>query len=640
MSRRALATIPAIAVLGLALWWAMSGHHHHTDPSSPGSMAEQSELNSPQLVRPTPEFPRVVETPPSSPVPQLPVAANAHQGIAAEPKATGSVRVHVVDSAGVAIPGASVWLSTLAHPEDFRALSGPGRRKAMAGVIEDDPDDSTAVETNDSGTVELSDLDWGEWRALAQIDGLAPGTSEIVDLSELQPFPTAQVVLTPGGGIVGELRDVYGQPVPEFDSIGLFPSRLHSTWLTLDRSFATTQADGTFSFSNVSPGRWRVCVLPDEGEIDRIPDHTVDVVVVEGQTPRVVFPEVSKSRVVINGTLLADGKPVQGASVRVNLQGGFRDSDTNRSGRFRLILDKPGPCEFQISSSQSAGSAFIQREIPDVRELDLILAFETGSVSGRVLDANDKPVPDAEVQAQGQGVNSGAEATFVGDARTNALGEYILRGLTPGRYWLVAGIGGDTRTEGRDSATRTEVELLAGGSLERIDLRLAADGILEGVVTSPDGSAASGAMVTFRSRGSEGDVEAGADGRFTIEKLNAGQLWVRAGLGRSATPWREVGITSGATTRVNLFLQEGTRVSVELEDAQGSATAGVAWLERDGLREAVVVVVAGHGVSAPVAPGTYRVLVRQAPGDKSAPTAETSITLSGEPEASVHLRLP
>ena len=91
---------------------------------------------------------------------------------------------------------------------------------------------------------------------------------------------------------------------------------------------------------------------------------------------------------------------------------------------------------------------------------------------------------------------------------------------------------------------------------------------------------------------------------------------------------------------MNLYLQEGTRVSVELEDAQGSATTGVAWLERDGLREAVVVITGGHGASAPVAPGTYRVLVRQAPGDDSAPMAETSITLNGEPEATVRLRLP
>ena len=76
-----------------------------------------------------------------------------------------------------------------------------------------------------------------------------------------------------------------------------------------------------------------------------------------------------------------------------------RTARTGRDGRFRFVVREPGTFQL-LASAPSRSPAFKEIEVePGLEPLDLVLA-KGKRLDGRVLDAEDRPVPDATVSVQ------------------------------------------------------------------------------------------------------------------------------------------------------------------------------------------------------------------------------------------------
>ena len=131
---------------------------------------------------------------------------------------------------------------------------------------------------------------------------------------------------------------------------------------------------------------------------------------------------------------------------------------------------------------------------------EAVIAVKPGAaIAGKVVDGAGKPVAGVTVMASGQ---DGEERTMIVNgvitsgvqALTNASGAYELRGLAPGAYRVSA------LDRGRPMQMKSKppkVTLAAGENKSGVDLAVELpDGVIEGVVTGPDGKPLADAWVS------------------------------------------------------------------------------------------------------------------------------------------------
>ncbi len=136
-------------------------------------------------------------------------------------------------------------------------------------------------------------------------------------------------------------------------------------------------------------------------------------------------------------TRLDDGAPVLGLEVTLN---GRATTRTDSHGRYKFADLPPGPYFVNLSGPAiaSASSRDIQLAAgQDLTGVDFSLEF-AGSISGRITDWNNKPVPNAFVSLVNRiYVNGKASYGEAAIERTDAEGRYSLEFVEPGRSYAV-----------------------------------------------------------------------------------------------------------------------------------------------------------------------------------------------------------
>jgi hypothetical protein len=117
-------------------------------------------------------------------------------------------------------------------------------------------------------------------------------------------------------------------------------------------------------------------------------------------------------------------------------------------GRYRMVATRPGgtfsPAEYGQRDPKGRGTTFELAAGQSMSGIRLSMAA-TGTISGRVFDGDQDPVPNARVLALESLYENGRKIlSTVQAVSTNDLGEYRLFWLRPGRYY-VAVIRGDLR---------------------------------------------------------------------------------------------------------------------------------------------------------------------------------------------------
>jgi protocatechuate 3,4-dioxygenase beta subunit len=236
---------------------------------------------------------------------------------------------------------------------------------------------------------------------------------------------------------------------------------------------AIADADGRYEFTNLEPGEYALWATPGDLLATDLPQAYAEmrplkwyqqpqpnVVLMPGEVTTNLNIALARALAIEGRVLDPWDEPMANVDVRVSYadgtsvdtrgavwsddRGGFRLYGL-APGRYRVCAEPRGrtpedrwrfvrTCHLASTSESNAADVMLDAE--DASGVDIrIQRSTTYSVSGSVLDAAGAPADGAVIGAERDDHSVGANATSRG-------GQFVLTGLTPGRYGLWASIGG------------------------------------------------------------------------------------------------------------------------------------------------------------------------------------------------------
>jgi hypothetical protein len=369
--------------------------------------------------------------------------------------------------------------------------------------------------------------------APAEVDGLAPGTVEIL--------------LTPESSVEGIVVDEAGHPIGDADVVA-------------DRvdihEHARSDADGHFHIGHLLPERYVISARTPNGY------GRTDGSVAVGLASHVegVIVELHAAYRVTGRVVVGD-KPCPDAEVTLHDAVHDRTEPMERGADGVQHADglRPGTYSVHVACRGFHEPArYPAVVIADRDQLGLVWPVVAGAtIHGIVKTASGAPVARANVTALSSSPPAYADDTSAAD------GSYELSGLVAGDYVLTASTD---RGQTRDGAYRVA---LTASADTHLDLVLAEGGVIHGVVVDPDGHAVPGVEVHANGDTTTGGVmQTGPDGTFEISVAQPGAYEVVA-----TADWQHD--LHGLHVREHVDVAPGASVTVRLVvDAQRETITG------------------------------------------------------------------
>lgn len=326
-------------------------------------------------------------------------------------------------------------------------------------------DRSSDAVTGADGTFRAEGLFQDDYELVASLDGFAPsepvragpGTSGHV-LRLAQAFRIAGVVRCEGRAVsnasvtlvrLRESRDPSGAELRTEDQV----------------DSERTDAEGRFAFDQVAGGSYRVNVGGGWWGEDRpnVRPKTVDGIVAGNEG---VVIEMDAGLSIAGRVVLPDGTNAPAGQVHANriFQVGEQPAPNEQTwanagladGSFELVGLAPGTWQVTV---QVPGFATWSQQAPAGRKDLSITLAAGGTVTGRLLDPDGKPVQGAWVQAEGGGANGMSDAD----------GRFKIEGVAVGTAKLVARRWAAPRLVG----AAENVEVRAGSATDVGDVQMA-----------------------------------------------------------------------------------------------------------------------------------------------------------------------
>lgn len=517
------------------------------------------------------------------------------------------------------------------------------------------------------GFARISDLPEGWVRVTVSKVGFAPTSSAAVELSAMDNVHELEILLTAGGTVVGTVLDANGEAA-ERVQVSIRLNHVRGATLQMFTALDVqqdcfTEADGTFRFELLPPGRYRVDVNADarsqaSGPVLRA---SVDVAVVDGQTTEAIFEDHSGSAVRVSGSVICNGKPLSNTLLEVD-PFGFKWSGmdlstrTDESGHFEQIVPESGECTFSLELEDGV-HVYRAFTIPAARTFEIEIVFQTGRISGRVVGPDGEPRAGISVWAHG-GPSEGKRVSGSMFVNSNSDGAFEFVNLPLGAYRIEGRYRiGTVYDRGQLLSTirgpvnaRPEHPLVGPGTMEGVEvgaeviLSLSSAAAIEGDVLGTDGKPVNGGCVRVWPLGgsqSKDTTEWGIDenGSVLAGGLAPGDYMVRAESRHDVSPWYSLKAEADRVTPWEFVLARGTLIRITAT-AGGEPVSGrfVHAVDPRGMPEPFDKLVAGSALLGPVAPGTYAVRIGSE-GSKL-PFVQKTIVVTGEEFVDVLLELP
>lgn len=479
----------------------------------------------------------------------------------------------VLDAAGRPVGGARVQvLADTSRPDRFDLHSGLFELLTAADPLAE-------ARAQGDGRFVVSDLSPGRYVLRVTAPGFATAFRSDVRVTLDERSGSVRVVLDPGAGWYGVVRDEDGRALPgaRLVAAALPGERLQR----LDRVDVEAGADGGYRLDTLVDGVRYFVETWAEGYAP-----TGQVLVAQGVARRDVTV-VRAGRVEGRVTDRATGAPVEGAQVTLLAGQATTLSPVSTvsgpDGGYVLAHVAPGP--LLLLSVRAAGyeaggldaGALAGRRVVagETQGIDVTLA-RGATVGGRIVGEDGRPVAYATVALLDPRRRWDGEASSISDLD----GRYLVTGLRAGTYEVrVAAPGYAPITDEQEARVVVPPDL---APVTR-DLRLSLGAVLVGRVRTPEGGGAAGAVVEVRAAGPPElrarvrDLDAITDpnGAFRLLGVPTGvdlvvsaahDDWVRGTL-------RPLRLTPGQTQEVALVLRAGASLPGRVVDAQGRAVA-------------------------------------------------------------------
>ena len=315
---------------------------------------------------------------------------------------------------------------------------------------------------------------------LAFVKASSPGYAE-ASTSGYAPEHHFDMSLLPGSAIVGRaVTRPGGAPV----------AGAHIEAIAVDqggRKSVTSQEDGTFRVEGLSPGRYHL-----EGVAPGLSGYAqAPVTVGLAETSREAIVELDKSPPVTALVRDSDSKaPCESGDVTLHDKrvGEYALGHIESDGTVHFVAVLPGKYDVDVSCNAHTSKEKYDQVIVTTAPIQgLVWEVDGGSSAlGTVVDANGKPVANASVRAD-SGDNE--KRPVHASAHTDAQGVFALRGLTDGKYTVVA----SAQSSGADATTEVIINGKRNASGVRLELGRAAK--ITGTVTDADGKPLGGVTV-------------------------------------------------------------------------------------------------------------------------------------------------
>ena len=451
-----------------------------------------------------------------------------------------------------------------------------------------------------------------EWTLRAKAPSpLADAELAGISVVEGKQSDVGTVYLAPAFGVPGIVVDEKDTPIPGATVRAVRTRPASSTFdlMRLIRELpqrpvavdtATSAENGKFELHKVPPGRYDFIV---EKATYQIKVQQGEIVTPDAKSRPLKFVMVRGFQ--LDGTVSREGGgPVNGIQVIA-----FKEPDdpsdfntldkcfavTDEKGAFRI--DGLGGGRFAVVATPEGEPAVAATSItvPSKKPVEIVLKGDCW-LEGKVTGDADKPVPDAQIYA----INLDDKTPTVGNAKTDADGHYVIRGLRSGplQLFLVQAEGYGNYPEDLSGLMRgrggSDVKLVPGRNEK--DVSLAKGGIVRGLVKEKDGETPiAGARVELATPlaflGGNRGTNTGPDGKFELTGIAKGSAvlmvskdgWFQPGinpqsvlmlLGARMQGGKETGKDTGKGATI-VISEPGQVVERTIELSHGSSLSGV-----------------------------------------------------------------
>jgi protocatechuate 3,4-dioxygenase beta subunit len=379
------------------------------------------------------------------------------------------------------IPGATVSLSP---PQGFMMSSGGNNVAGMAITGVDGQFEITGLEAR-TYAIDATQPDYSLNSGRVEIGADADTDDFIVKLSR-------------GGTLTGVVRD--GQKVPQVNVSVL----LTKIPMAGGPQTVTTGSDGRYTFEKIAPGEYMVIRAPSGGGPLMLIGGMKQVTVREGETT--VHDLDESAKINLSGRVLKAGQPVGNAMLFFSpSEGGgaptdLKQSRTDAEGRYQVGLDAAGAYSVVVASG---GAMFggrqsgISIQVPDQPNPVVDVTMKAAGISGRVVNAEGKPVASAIVSVKATAAGEGHGRGGMSD-QTESDGTFLIEGIDPGTYGLTVA------ASGYRTAEVPPVTVANDSDVPSVEVRLEAGRTVRGRVLDANGTGIAGAAVFATPAGSAG----------------------------------------------------------------------------------------------------------------------------------------
>lgn len=429
------------------------------------------------------------------------------------------------------------------------------------------PDTTPAAVTGQDGFFRVEDRRAGE---TVNVDVRRAGFSSGGAPGVLAPTEEpVRIVLKPTSAVEGRVVDADGKPVAAA-RVSLVPteptamSRGFMMFSATSTRSAVSADDGSFRLEDVAPGAVEVRAEAAGKQAGLLSNLEIP----SGQDVKGI-EIVLQAAAVVEGRVLAGGRPVPGAEVQTVEPDMGRGSlffmmpraSSDGDGYYRLDGVAPGTRTIQVEH-KSYSKAVKELEVrAGTNSLDI--ALEKGAeISGRVVGDDGRPVASARVL-----LVEGRRFWDLPSATSNADGSFTIEGVADGTYRIRAEKEGFAGGEGE--------EVTVAGSVGGVEVRLSTGGTIVGQLKGLDFTELSQVRVLTAAGPAGRTGRVTPDGSYRIENVAPGEHTVIASVRGERQAQGKVTLEPGeAEVRLDLDFAEGGLVLTGRVTRNGEAARG------------------------------------------------------------------